>query len=55
MRVWREGKHSRADQHGIQELDFVIRLVLLLLSLRWKVNGLETATGSKEVKLFSQP
>ena len=34
---------------------FFIRLVLLLLSLRMKVNAIKTETRSKEVKLFSQP
>lgn len=55
MRLWKEEKHSRGKQHGMQEVDFLIRLVLLLLSLRMKVNAIKTATRSKEVKLFSQP
>lgn len=55
MRVRREEKHSRGEQHWLQEVDFLIRLILLLFSLRRKVNGIEIPTGSKEVKLFSQP
>lgn len=56
MTAWKERKHRIAKQHEMQELDFVIRLILLLLSLGRKDYGLEAAIGSKEViELFSQP